>query len=114
MLAFTNTMFYDKDLRLNGSVIQRAIHSIDDDNKSSDVNSPILYFVLYNIYFDTFIYYDYADSKYEALINLTRRRHSKEVIINGLYEMIKSNKDIKLIRQIFKSIQINKKKNRGK
>jgi len=104
MLAFTNTMFYDKDLRLNGSVIQRAIHSIDDDNKTSDVNSPILYFVLYNIYFDTFIYYDYADSKYEALINLTRRRHSKEVIINGLYEMIKSNKDIKLIRQIFKCI----------
>ena len=104
MLAFTNTMFYDKDLRLNGSVIQRAIHSIDDDNKTSDVNSPILYFVLYNIYFDTFIYYDYADSKYEALVNLTRRRHSKEVIINGLYEMIKSNKDIKLIRQIFKCI----------
>ena len=104
MLAFTNTMFYDKDLRLNGSVIQRAIHSIDDDNNTSDANSPILYFILYNIYFDTYIYYDYADSKYEALVNLTRRRHSKEVIINGLYEMIKSNKDIKLIRQIFKCI----------
>ena len=38
MLAFTNTMLCDKDLRLNGSVIQRAIHSIDDDNKTSDVN----------------------------------------------------------------------------
>ena len=104
MLAFTNTMFYDKDLRLQGSTVQRAIHSIDDDNNSPDSNSPILYFILYNIYFDTLIYYEYADSKFEALINLTRRKHSKEVIINGLYEMIKSNRDIKLIRQIFKCI----------
>ena len=104
MLAYTNTMFYDKDLRLNGSTIQRAIHSIDDDNNTSDDKTPILYFLLYNIYFDTLIYYEYADSKFEALINLTRRKHSKEVIINGLYEMIKSNRDIKLIRQIFKCI----------
>ena len=103
MLTYTNTMFYDKDLRLNGSTIQRAIHSIDDD-ANTDLNAPILYFVLYNIYFDTLIYYEFADSKYEALVNLTRRKHSKEVIINGLYEMIKSNKDIKLIRQIFKCI----------
>jgi hypothetical protein len=86
-------------------VIQRAIHSIDDDSAEvPDTNSPSLYFLLYNIYFDAVIYYEYADSKFEALINLTRRRHSKEVIINGLYEMIKSNKDIKLIRQIFKCI----------
>ena len=105
MLTYTNTSFYNRDLRLNGSVIQRAIHSIDDDSaETPDANSPSLYFLLYNIYFDTVIYYEYADSKYEALINLTRRRHSKEVIINGLYEMIKSNKDIKLIRQIFKCI----------
>ena len=104
MLTYTNTMFYDKDLRLNGSTIQRAIHSIDDDNNTPDAKTPILYFILYNIYFDTEIYYEYADSKYEALINLTRRKHSKEVIINGLYEMIKSNRDIKLIRQIFKCI----------
>ena len=103
MLTYTNTMFYDKDLRLNGSTIQRAIHSIDDDT-NTNLNAPILYFILYNIYFDTLIYYEFADSKYEALINLTRRKHSKEVIINGLYEMIKSNKDIKLIRQIFKCI----------
>ena len=104
MLAYTNTMFYNKDLRLNGSMIQRAIHSIDDDTETPDTNADILYFLLYNIYFDTLLYYEYADSKYEALINLTRRKHSKEVIINGLYEMIKSNKDIKLIRQIFKCI----------
>ena len=103
MLTYTNKMFYDKHLRLNGSTIQRAIHSIDDD-ANTDLNAPILYFVLYNIYFDTLIYYEFADSKYEALVNLTRRKHSKEVIINGLYEMIKSNKDIKLIRQIFKCI----------
>ena len=105
MLTYTNTSFYNRDLRLNGSVIQRAIHSIDDDSAEvPDTNSPSLYFLLYNIYFDAVIYYEYADSKFEALINLTRRRHSKEVIINGLYEMIKSNKDIKLIRQIFKCI----------
>ena len=104
MLTYTNTSFYNKDLRLNGSVIQSGIHSIDDDEETPDINTPILYFVLYNIYFDTLIYYNYADSKYEALTNLTRRKHSKEVIINGLYEMIKSNKDIKLIRQIFKCI----------
>ena len=103
MLTYTNTMFYDKDLRLNGSTIHRAIHSIDDDT-NTNLNAPILYFILYNIYFDTLIYYEFADSKFEALINLTRRKHSKEVIINGLYEMIKSNKDIKLIRQIFKCI----------
>ena len=105
MLTYTNTSFYNRDLRLNGSVIQRAIHSIDDDSaETPNANSPSLYFILYNIYFDTVIYYEYADSKFEALINLTRRRHSKEVIINGLYEMIKSNKDIKLIKQIFKCI----------
>jgi hypothetical protein len=105
MLTYTNTSFYNRDLRLHGSVIQRAIHSIDDDSAEvPDTNSPSLYFLLYNIYFDAVIYYEYADSKFEALINLTRRRHSKEVIINGLYEMIKSNKDIKLIRQIFKCI----------
>ena len=104
MLTYTNTCFYDKDLRLYGSNIQRGIHSIDDDSKAPDMNSPILYFSLYNIYFDTLIYYEYESSKFEALINLTRRKHSKEVIINGLYEMIKSNRDIKLIRQIFKCI----------
>ena len=104
MLAYTNTMFYNKDLRLNGSMIQRAIHSIDEDTETPDTNGDILYFLLYNIYFDTLLYYEYADSKYIALINLTRRKHSKEVIINGLYEMIKSNKDIELIRQIFKCI----------
>jgi len=47
-------MFYDKDLRFNGSTIQRAIHSIDEDNDKS----LILYFLLYNIYFDTLIYYE--------------------------------------------------------
>ena len=104
MLTYTNTCFYDKDLRLLGSNIQRGIHSIDDDSKAPEMKSPILYFSLYNIYFDTLIYYEYESSKFEALINLTRRKHSKEVIINGLYEMIKSNKNIKLIRQIFKCI----------
>ena len=98
-------MLYDKDLLLNGYTIQRTIHSFDEDNNNiSDDKSPILYFLLYNIYFDTLIYYEYADSKYEALVNLTRRKYSKEVIINGLYEMFKSNKDSKLIRQIFKCI----------
>ena len=104
MLAYTNTSFYNKDLRLKGSMIQRAIHSMDDDTETPDTNSLILYFTLYNIYFDPLIYYEYADSKFDALINLTRRKHSKEVIINGLYEMIKSNKDIKLIKQIFECI----------
>ena len=105
MLSYNNTMFYNRDLRLNGSVIQNAIHTILEDNSESPLTtSPIIYFILYNIYFDPSIYYDYSDSKYDALVNLTRRKHSKEVIINGLYEMIKSNKDIKLIRQIFKSI----------
>ena len=104
MLAYNNTSFYNKDLRLKGSMIQRAIHSIDDDTETPDTNSLILYFTLYNIYFDPLIYYEYADSKFDALINLTRRKHSKEVIINGLYEMIKRNKDIKLIKQIFECI----------
>ena len=105
MLSYNNTGFYNKDLRLKGSVTQSAIHSIEEDNSECfNPNSPILYFVLYNIYFDPLIYYTYSDSKFDALINLTRRKHSKEVIINGLYEMIKSKKDIKLIRQIFKSI----------
>ena len=85
-------------------MIQRAIHSIDEDTETPDTNSSILYFTLYNLYFDPLIYYEYADSKFDALINLTRRKHSKEVIINGLYEMIKSNKDIKLIKQIFECI----------
>jgi hypothetical protein len=62
MLTYTNTSFYNRDLRLNGSVIQRAIHSIDDDSaETPDANSPSLYFLLYNIYFDTVIYYEYAD-----------------------------------------------------
>ena len=105
MLSYDNTGFYNKDLRLKGSVTQSAIHSMEEDNSEcSFPNSPILYFVLYNIYFDPFIYYIYSDSKFDALVNLTRRKHSKEVIINGLYEMIKSKRDIKLIRQIFKSI----------
>ena len=104
LLSFNNTMFYYKDLRLNGSIIQRAIHSIDEDTNTIDTNSPILYFILYNIYFDPLIYYNYATSKFDALINLNRRKHSKEVIINGLYEMIKTNKDIKLIKQIFNCI----------
>ena len=105
MLSYSNTGFYNKDLRLNGSVMQRGVHAIDeDDSDSLTLNYPILYFILYNIYFDPQIYYTYCYSKFDALVNLTRRKHSKEVIINGLIEMIKSNKDIKLIRQIFKSI----------
>ena len=105
MLSYNNTGFYNKDLRLKGSVTQSAIHSIEEDNSECfNTNSPVLFFVLYNIYFDPLIYYTYSDSKFDALVNLTRRKHSKEVIINGLYEMIKSKKDIKLIRQIFKSI----------
>ena len=105
MLSYTNTGFYNKDLRLNGSVMQRGVHTIDeDDSEALTLNYPILYFILYNIYFEPQIYYTYCYSKFDALVNLTRRKHSKEVIINGLYEMIKSNKDIKLIRQIFKSI----------
>ena len=105
MLSYTNTGFYNKDLRLNGSVMQRGVHAIDeDDSDSLTLNYPLLYFILYNIYFDPQIYYTYCYSKFDALVNLTRRKHSKEVIINGLIEMIKSNKDIKLIRQIFKSI----------
>ena len=105
MLSYTNTSFYNKDLRLKGSVTQCAIHSIEEeDSEIAYINSPTLYFVLYNIYFDPLIYYTYSDSKFDALVNLTRRKHSKEVVINGIYEMIKSNKDIKLIRQIFKNI----------
>ena len=105
MLSYTNTGFYNKDLRSNGSIFQSAIHTIEEENSESiSFNSPILYFVLYNIIFDPLIYYTYSDSKFDALVNLTRRKHSKEVIINGLYEMIKSGKDIKLIREIFKSI----------
>jgi len=105
MLSYTNTGFYNKDLRLNGSVMQCGVHTIEEDNSEAlTLNNPILYFVLYNIYFDPLIYYTYCYSKFDALVNLTRRKHSKEVIINGLYEMIKSKKDIKLIRQIFKSI----------
>jgi len=105
MLSYTNTSFYNKDLRLKGSVTQCAIHSIEEeDSEITYINSPTLYFVLYNIYFDPLIYYTYSDSKFDALVNLTRRKHSKEVVINGIYEMIKSNKDIKLIRQIFKNI----------
>ena len=105
MLSYMNTSFYNKDLRLKGSVAQNAIHSIEeDDSEFGFINTPTLYFVLYNIYFDPLIYYTYSDSKFEALVNLTRRKHSKEVVINGIYEMIKSKKDIKLIRQIFKSI----------
>ena len=105
MLSYTNTSFYNKDLRIKGSVTKCAIHSMEDDNSEcSYLNLPTLYFVLYNIYFDPLIYYTYSDSKFDALINLTRRKHSKEVIINGLYEMIKSGKDIKLLRQIFKCI----------
>ena len=105
MLSYTNTGFYNKDLRLNGSVMQCGVHTIEEDNSEAlTLNNPILYFVLYNIYFDPLIYYTYSYSKFDALVNLTRRKHSKEVIINGLYEMIKSKKDIKLIRQIFKSI----------
>ena len=78
ILAYTNTKFYDKDLLLNSYTIQRAIHSIDEyNNNISDDKSPILYFLLYNIYFNTLIYYEYTDSKYEALVNLTRRKHSK-------------------------------------
>ena len=105
MLSYTNTGFYNKDLRLNGSVMQCGVHTIEEDNSEAlTLNNPILYFVLYNIYFDPLIYYTYCYSKFDALVNLTRRKDSKEVIINGLYEMIKSKKDIKLIRQIFKSI----------
>ena len=105
MLSYTNTSFYNKDLRLKGSVTQCAIHSIEEeDSEIAYINTPTLYFVLYNIYFDPLIYYTYSDSKFDALVNLTRRKHSKEVVINGIYEMIKSNKDIKLIRQIFKNI----------
>ena len=105
MLSYNNTCFYNKDLRLNGSVTVNAVHSIEDDNAETvNINMPILYFVLYNIYFDPLIYYLYSDSKFDALVNLTRRKHSKEVIINGLYEMIKSGKDIKLLRLIFKCI----------
>ena len=105
MLSYTNTGFYNKDLRLKGSVAKCAIHSMEEDSSEvSYKNLPILYFVLYNIYFDPLIYYTYSDSKYDALVNLTRRKHSKEVVINGIYEMIKSGKDIKLIRELFKSI----------
>ena len=78
MLSYTNTGFYNKDLRLNGSVMQCGVHTIEEDNSEAlTLNNPILYFVLYNIYFDPLIYYTYCYSKFDALVNLTRRKHSK-------------------------------------
>ena len=103
MLTYSNTIFYNQDLRISGTVIQRAVH-INDTEDTVDISSPIDYFILYNISFDPLIYYDNCVSKYDALINLTSRKHSREVIINGIYDMVKSNRDIKLIKQIFKSI----------
>ena len=48
MLSYTNTGFYNKDLRLNGSVIQRGVHAIDeDDSDSLTLNYPILYILLF-------------------------------------------------------------------
>ncbi len=92
MLAYTNTIFYNKDIKINGSIVEEK-----------NENSPNC-FILYKIYFDPLIYYDNSSSKFDALLNLTRRKHGKEVIIHGLYELIKSGKNIKLIKGIYKRI----------
>ena len=88
MIAFTNTIFYTKNIQVLGDII-----------KETQIND-----ILYYIYFDPMIYYDNASSKYEALLNLTRRKNSKEVIMHGLYELVKSNKNVRLIKEIFASI----------
>lgn len=42
--------------------------------------------------------------KFEAIFSLLRRKHSKEVILNALYDLIKSNYSIKIIKMIFEKI----------
>ena len=91
MLSFNNTMFYTKNIKINGGIIEEKS---EEDNK----------YILYDIYFDPLIFYDNAASKIEALIDLTRRNNGKEAIIFGLYEMIKSGKNIKLIKGVFSAI----------
>ena len=92
MLTYTNTIFYNKDIKINGSIVEEK-----------NEKSPNCY-ILYKIYFDPLIYYDNSSSKFDALLNLTRRKHGKEVIIHGLYELIKSGKNIQLIKGIYKRI----------
>ena len=92
MLTYTNTIFYNKDIKINGSIVEEK-----------NENSPNC-FTLYKIYFDPLIYYDNSSSKFDALLNLTRRKHGKEVIIHGLYELIKSGKNIKLIKGLYQRI----------
>jgi hypothetical protein len=89
MLTYTNTIIYNKDIRFIGSIM------IEYKNNN---------FILYNVYFDPDIYYENCVNKYEALINLTRRKHNKKTIIKGLYELIKSKQKIVFIKEIFKNI----------
>lgn len=90
MLSYTNTIFYTKNMKISGGIIEEKC----DDGK----------YILYDIYFDPMIYFDKSSSKIEALINLTRRKNGKEAIIHGLYEMIKSGKNVKLIKGVFSAI----------
>ena len=89
MLTYTNTIIYNKDIRFIGSIM------VEYKNYN---------FILYNVYFDPEIYYENSTNKYEALINLTRRKHNKDIIIKGLYELIKSKQKIVFIKEIFKNI----------
>jgi hypothetical protein len=92
MMSFTNTIFYTRNIQIVGDVI------IEKNTQMKPI------YTLYNIYFDPMIYYDNAPSKYEALLNLTRRKNAKDTIIHGLYELVKSNKNIKFTKKVFEYI----------
>lgn len=87
MLSYNNRMFYEKNLVIKGSVIYE--HSTSQH---------------YITYFDPMIYYENTGVKYEAVFNLIRRKHSKDVIIHAMHEMIKSNYSVKIIKVIFNKI----------
>lgn len=92
MLTLTNRTFYMKKISVRGGVIEEK----SEDKKISNT--------LYDVYFDPMIYYDNCPEKGEALFNLAKRKNGKDVIIHGLYELLRSGKNTKLIKEVFDCI----------
>ncbi len=71
---------------------------------------------IYYLYFDPCVYYENSDvkvrllllpSQYECVFNLIRRKNSKDVILNSLFDLIKFKYSVETINVIYQKIVTN-------
>lgn len=92
-----NTLIYDKEIMVNGVMLEETCSFSLDSVRNT---------TFYYTYFDADLFYQaYVNSEsFEPVTHLTRRKNSKETILNGLIHMINKGNQIHAINLVFRHI----------